>query len=91
MATVRIELNRAAVRAILRGETAPAVTAKLLAMGSAIQAAAEGSSPDGAEFTVRSHVGANRFRVTVGTANFKARKAEATDRTLTLALNAGRQ
>lgn len=91
MSKVRIELNRATARGILRGELAPGVTAKLLAMGSAIGAAAEAASEEGAEFSVRSHVGANRFRVTVGTANQKARMAEATNRTLTLALNAGRQ
>lgn len=90
MATMRIEVNRAAIRAVLRGETAPGVTAKLLAMGAAIQGAAESAAPDGAQFSVRSHVGSNRFRVTVGTENYAAKKAEATDRVLTFALNAGR-
>lgn len=90
MAKIRIELNRATVRGILRGELAPEVPAKLLAMGAAMGAAAESAAPDGAEFSVRSHVGANRFRVTVGTENYAAKKAEATDRVLTLALNAGR-
>lgn len=90
MSTVRIEVNRATIRGILRGELAPGVPAKLLAMGASIQAAAESAAPDGAEFSVRSHVGANRFRVTVGTENYAAKKAEATDRILTFALNAGR-
>lgn len=89
MTTVRIQVNRPAIRAILRGETAPGVTAKLLSMGSAIAGAAEAAAP-GAEFSVNSHVGVNRFRVTVGTANYAAKKAEATDRVLTIALNAGR-
>lgn len=90
MSKIRIELNRATARGILRGELAPGVTFKLLSMGSAMAGAA-GTAAPGALFTVRSHVGVNRFRVTVGTANHEARLAEATNRTLTLALNAGRQ
>lgn len=90
MANIRVEMNSAGARAILQGSAAPAVTAKLLSMGSAIARTAEASAP-GARFSVRSHVGINRFRVTVGTANHEARLAEATSRTLTLALNAGRQ
>lgn len=91
MATMRIEVNRATIRGILRGELAPGVTAQLLSMGGSMKAAAESSSEEGAEYSVRSHVGVNRFRVTVGTENYKAKKAEATTRALTLALNAGRR
>lgn len=87
MADVRVTINSAGARAMLQN---PAVTAKLLAMGSSISRAAEASAP-GARFTVRAHMGVNRTRVTVGTGNIAARRAEALTRTLTLALNAGRQ
>lgn len=90
MGDIRVVINDAGARAILQGSAAPAVTAKLLAMGYAISRAAQASAP-GSSFTVRNHVGVTRARVTVGTANEVARKAEATSRTLTLALNAGRQ
>lgn len=87
MGDIRVVINDAGAQAALQS---PAVTAKLLAMGYAISRAAQASAP-GSSFTVRNHVGITRARVTVGTANFQARKAEATSRALTLAINAGRQ
>lgn len=90
MAKIRIELNRETVRGILRGELAPEVSAKLLAMGAAVEGAATAAAPEGAVFSTNSHVGRNRFRVTVAAVNGVAYRAESEDRVLTLALNAAR-
>lgn len=77
----RIELDRGAVRALLQsGE----VVAELGRRASAIAAAAG----PGMEAEVR--VGATRARATVRTATIEAELAEAIDRALTRALDAGR-
>lgn len=80
----RIELNSAGVREILRSG---AVLADLTRRANAIANAAGGSA---AGFEVDARVGANRARASVRTATFEARYAEATNRTLTKALGAGR-
>lgn len=85
----RIDVNGATVKAILRGEAAPGVIDRLMAMGAAAQAAAQASNPDG-EYYLSGYAGRNRYRVSVITANQSARKSEATDRNLTAALNAAR-
>lgn len=87
--TLRVEINPEGVRAVLRGEAAPAIPAKLMAMGEAVKAAAEASNPDG-EYYLSGYVGRNRYRVSVITANKSARESEAVDRNLTAALNAAR-
>lgn len=78
---VRVELHRQAVRQLLRSNT---VLADLERRGRAIAAAA------GPGHEVQPYVGRNRARVTVRTATDEARRAEATDRRLTAAINAGR-
>lgn len=78
---VRIKLNREGVRQLLNG---PEITADLQGRASAIaNRAGPGFDPD-----VRS--GRNRARATVRTATHSARVAEATDRSLTRAIDAGR-
>ena len=76
----KLELNHATVEQLLK----VAVMPKLRAAGNRIAAAA------GEGFEVDARVGANRARVTVRTATFEARHAEAKNRTLTKALGAGR-
>jgi hypothetical protein len=83
MAIVRVKMNSSGARAILRSA---AVQADLERRGGQIAAAA-GGEPD---YEVETRVGANRVRVSVRTATHEAREAEATDRTLTQALDAGR-
>jgi len=81
-ATVRVELNSDGIRALLRSE---AVRADLERRARAIaEAAGEG-------FEVESQVGSNRARASVRTATAEAREAEATDRALTRAIDAGRR
>lgn len=87
MADVKVQMNDAGVKAILKH---PAVGAKLMAMGGAAQAAARASGDKGASYIVTGRPGRTRFRVSVITANFAARKSEATKRNLTMALNAAR-
>lgn len=78
---VRIEVNRKAVRSLLRS---PEVKADLERRAKKIAAAA------GPGFEVDSHVGKNRARADVATGTFEAMRAEATDRALTRAVDAGR-
>lgn len=81
MANVRIKLNRRAMAALLKG---PEVQAELKRHADPIaEAAGQGTEVD-------VHVGKTRARATVRTATFEARKAEATTRALTRALDAGR-
>lgn len=80
---VRIEINGDALRALLKG---PEVQADLRDRADRIAAAA-GGAPD---YDVDVRVGATRARASVRTATFEAMRAEATDRTLTQALDAGR-
>lgn len=80
-ANIIVELNRAGVRDLLRSEE---VRAELERRARAIASAA------GEGFEVETFKGRNRYRVQVRTATELARRAEATDRTLTRALDAGR-
>ncbi|WP_230670759.1 hypothetical protein [Rathayibacter sp. Leaf248] len=80
---VRVEMNSAGAAAILKG---PEVQAELKRRADAIRAAA-GSDED---FTVLEAVGRNRAGAYVITTSREGRKAEAEDRALTRALDAGR-
>lgn len=82
MATkVRLEMNSAGFRALLRS---PQVLADV---DRRAQAIADRAGP-GMEATSR--VGPNRARASVRTATAEAKRAEATDKALTRALDAGR-
>jgi hypothetical protein len=81
MAVVKIELNPAGVRELLRS---PEVLADLSARAHRIANAAG----DGME--VDAELGRVRARATVFTATFEAMRAEATTRALTRAVDAGR-
>lgn len=78
---IRIEVNSAGVQALLKSDE---VQALLKAKADRIAAAAG----EGMEAT--SHVGRTRARASVITATRAARKAEAVDRALTKAIDAGR-
>lgn len=80
-ATVRIKLNEAGVRALLR---CPGAQAELERRARRIAAAA------GEGFLAIGDSGGKRARAVVITATRAARKAEATDRALTRAVDAGR-
>lgn len=80
---IRIEMDQAAIRAFLQG---PEVQNELRDRAEAIAAAA-GSDED---FEVEVRVGATRARASVRTASYAGMRAEATDRVLTRALDAGR-
>lgn len=82
MATkVRLEMNSAAFRAILRS---PTVAADLERRAEAIAAqAGPGMEPN-------VMIGSNRARASVRTETHEARMAEATDKALTRAIDAGR-
>ncbi|QDG88865.1 hypothetical protein [Pseudarthrobacter sp. NIBRBAC000502770] len=78
----KLEINDSQFIAILKS---PEVQAELLRRGNAIAAAAgDGTFDVTASFTP------TRARVSVGTADYAARKSEATTRSLTSALDAGR-
>lgn len=81
MADVRIELNRAAVTALLKSVE---VQGELAARARRIAAAA------GDGMVVETRVGRTRARATVVTATPAARRAEAHGRRLSAALGAGR-
>lgn len=83
MADVRIELNRGAVRQLLRS---PEVLADLTDRAQRVAAAAGG----GEDFEVDAGLGPNRARASVRTATSKGRHLEATDRALTRAIDAAR-
>lgn len=78
---VVIKLNRAGVRELLRSKE---VQDDLAARAERIAAAA------GDGFDASSFVGANRARASVMAVSIEARIAEAKDRTLTRAIDAGR-
>lgn len=81
MADVTIKLNTAGVRELLRSEE---VRRDLEERAQRMaEAAGEG-------FEASSSIGTTRAHATVRTASFAARKAEATDRALTRAIDAGR-
>jgi hypothetical protein len=78
---VKIEMNSEGARELLRS---PEVAAELERRAQLIAAAA------GPGFEVDARLGANRARASVRAATLEARKAEAEERTLTRALEAGR-
>lgn len=80
---VKIELNGAGVRTLLRSE---GVLQDLVRRGEAIANAA-GGYPD---FTVNASIGRNRARVHVVAETFKAKHGEAKNKVLTRAIDAGR-
>jgi hypothetical protein len=80
-AEIKVEINSAGVRDLLRS---PEVMADLERRAQAIAAAA------GDGFEVEMYKGRNRYRATVRTATEPARRAEATDRVLTRAIDSGR-
>lgn len=77
----KIEFNDAGFRAILRS---PEVQADLVARAERIAAAA------GEGFDVATKVGKRRVRASVGTGSLEAVHAEAVDKVLTSAIDAGR-
>ena len=79
---VRLEINSEGIQAVLKS---PEVQELLRSKAERIAAAAGG---DG--FEVDARVGATRARASVVTASKAARKAEAEDRALTKAIDAGR-
>lgn len=81
--SIRIELDSAAVVALLKSDE---VQAELLRRGEAIQQAT--GAPE--DFDVLPVVGRQRAAVYVSTATVQGMLAEANDRTLTRALDAGR-
>lgn len=84
MARPRIVLNNAGVAELLK---LPAVQADLARRAAAIAAAA---SQSGGDFGHDSGTGRNRARASAWTNDTAAREAEATDRSLTRAIDAGR-
>lgn len=82
MSKVRIEFNDAVALALLKS---PEVQADLARRAKAIAAAAGPGTYD-----VTPSMTPTRARVSVGTADHEARQAEATNRSLTAALDAGR-
>lgn len=83
MPRIRVKINSAGARAVLRSEK---VRADLDRRARQVAEAA-GGEPD---FEVESQIGSNRARASVRTATFEARKAEAEKRALLRALDAGR-
>lgn len=86
-ASVKVKLNRAAVRELLRSSE---VEADLLRRAQAIAATADGIASDPGGHHADSVIGRNRARAAVATVTAKAREAEAKDRALTRSLDAGR-
>lgn len=82
MEKIRVVIDDAAAEALLKS---PEVRADLRRRGQAIRAAAGPGTYDVTESTTPT-----RARVSVGTADHTARQAEATNRSLTKALGAGR-
>lgn len=83
---LRVDMNSAGAIAAL---TDPGVQADIERRLEAAAASARGMNPDG-EYEVSVRVGRTRVRGSVITANYSARKAEATDRVLLRALDAAR-
>jgi hypothetical protein len=79
--SIRIDVNDAGIRALLKS---PEVQAMLKAKADRIAAAA------GPGMEATSWAGRTRARASVITATAKARRAEATNRSLTRAIDAGR-
>lgn len=81
---VKIVLNRAGVGQLLKSSE---VQADLLRRAQAIAAAA---GANGGEFVADARIGTTRARAIVFTADAEAMRAEAKDRVLTQAIDAGR-
>lgn len=84
MKPVRIELNSKGIETILRSEK---VRADLERRAQAIADAAGGEPED---YAVSSQIGDSRARASVAAVTYASRKAEAVDRTLSTAIEAGR-
>lgn len=84
----RLEINYRNVGRILKGEVGR-VDEVLQEIGELIASDAGLRDPEG-EYGVSTQVGATRVRTLVYTDNYEAMRAEADDRTLTRALEAGR-
>lgn len=80
-ANFELDINEENIGRLLKEDVVPV----LRAMGESIAAAA------GPGHEVETYIGRRRARVTVRTATDEARYAEATDRTLTSAVDAGRR
>jgi hypothetical protein len=78
---VKVKLNQAGVRKLLQSHEVQAD------LGRRARAIARSAGPG---MEVDESVGANRARASVVTATFEARRAEATSRKLTRAIDAGR-
>jgi hypothetical protein len=88
MAKTKIKLNSSEIRKLLQGKSQySGVREDLERRARAIAAAAGGSE---AGFEVGTNVGPNRARASVVTTTAEAMRAEAEDRTLTRAIDAGR-
>ena len=83
MANVRVKLNSAGIREVLKSDE---VRADILRRAEAIKAAAGG----GDDYEAGAEIVGNRVMGWVVTATPEAKQAEAEDRTLTRALDAGR-
>lgn len=81
MAGVKVRLTRSGPRQLRQS---PGVKADMERRAQAIAAAAGGG------MEVDSHVGRSRARATVAAVSWEARRAEASDRALTRAIDAGR-
>lgn len=84
MGNVRIEINHDAVAKLLKSSELAAL------IGEKCAAIAEAAGAGGGEFGHDVIVGANRVHGMVWTEDEEARRAEATERRLTAALDAGR-
>lgn len=87
MSRLRIEVNRAGLREVLKS---PGVRAELERRAHAIAAAADAAANDPGGHRVETEVGADRARAAVITVTPKAMYKEATQRTLSRSLGAGR-
>jgi len=80
---LKVEINDAAARDLLMSAE---VVGELMNEAEKIQAAAQANSGPGAEYEITEGRTPTRARVSIGTANFAARKAEGKDRALSRAL-----
>lgn len=87
MANLRIEINRAGLREILRS---PGVQRDLEQRARRIATAADAAANDPGGHRVVTEVGPNRARAAVITGTPKSMYKEATQRTLTRSIDAGR-
>lgn len=85
--TVRIRLNQRGVRSLLRG---PEIQRDLKRRADSIAAAADSAAGTEGGHDVEIDVGRNRARADIATHTPEAMYAEATERTLTRSVDAGR-